>query len=156
MAYAHKFYGDYRHSDDPLALLTRLETTLANLPHLSESEKCHRLFLNCKADSDAEDWYENLENNSPEVVASWSTLVLHFRVKWLGASPNVLLETTETKPANVVAVPTIPREMTTTTTTTAMDPDSTIAMVEQRDGKEAVAEREEEEKGVEKQDETNE
>jgi hypothetical protein len=40
-------------------------------------------------------------------------------VKWLGASPNVLLETTETKPADIVAVPMTSREMSTTTTTTA-------------------------------------
>jgi hypothetical protein len=59
------------------------ETALSQLPHLSESEKCKWFYNHCKSDSDAEDWYENLENNSPAVVASWSTLVLHFQVKWL-------------------------------------------------------------------------
>jgi len=72
------FYGDYRYGEDPLAFLRYLETTLANLPHLSEPEKCDRLYLRCKSDSDAEDWYENLESNSPTVVSSWSTLILHF------------------------------------------------------------------------------
>jgi len=117
MAYAHLFYGDYRRSENPLAFLTHLETTLVNLPHLSESEKCHRFYLNCKSDSDAEEWYENLESNSPAVVASWPTLVSHFRVKWLGASPNTLLEpvtTTKTDTATPVAC-----ETPTTTTTTA-------------------------------------
>jgi len=86
------FYGDYRYGEDPLAFLTDLETALAQLPHLSEPEKCERLYLRCRSGFDAEDWYENLEQNSPAVVTSWSTLVLHFRVKWLGASPNTLLE----------------------------------------------------------------
>ena len=128
MAYAHLFYGDYRYSDNPLAFLTRLETTLVNLPHLSESEKCYRLFLNCKVDSDAEAWYENLESNSPAVVASWPTLVLHFRVKWLGASPNLLLEIPKTIPVPTRqpgAATTISHETSTTTiantnTTTAI------------------------------------
>ena len=88
----HMFYGDYRYGEDPLAFLTDLETALAQLPHLSEPEKCERLYLRCRSGFDAEDWYENLEQNSPAVVTSWSTLVLHFRVKWLGASPNTLLE----------------------------------------------------------------
>ena len=55
------FYGNYRYSEDPLAFITYLETTLANLPHLSEPEKCKHFNLRCKSDSDAEDWYENLE-----------------------------------------------------------------------------------------------
>jgi hypothetical protein len=117
---SHMFYGDYRHGKDPLAFLSYLETTLANLPHLSEPEKCQRFYLRCKSDSDAEDWYENLEKNSPAAVASWSTLVVHFRVKWLHASPNTLLEipkpVTTTKPDT--ATP-IACETPTTTTTTA-------------------------------------
>ena len=36
-----------------------------------------------------EDWYETL---SPSVTALWSTLVLHFHVKWLRASLDLLLE----------------------------------------------------------------
>jgi hypothetical protein len=146
------FHGDYRYGEDPLAFITNFETALAKLPHLSESEKCERFYNHCKSDSDAEDWYENLEKNSPEVVASWSTLVLHFRVKWLGASPNVLLETTETKPANVVAVPTTSRE--TTTTTTVTDSNNLMTAAEQQDNKTAVG-GEEEAKGQGKQDETS-
>ena len=37
----------------------------------------------------AEDWYENL---APSVTSSWFTLVLHFHMKWLRASPDSLLE----------------------------------------------------------------
>jgi hypothetical protein len=77
------FYGDYQRSDDPLALLTCLETTLVNLPHLSKTEKCHRFYLKCKSDSNAKYWYEELESNSPMVLTSWSTFVKHFHVKWL-------------------------------------------------------------------------
>jgi hypothetical protein len=110
------------------------------------------IYNHCKSDSDAEDWYENLEKNSPEVVASWSTLVLHFRVKWLGASPNVLLKTTETKPADVVAVPTTSRE--TTRTTTVTDLNNLMTAAEQQDNKTAVG-GEEEAKGQGKQDETS-
>ena len=37
----------------------------------------------------AEGWYENL---APSVTSSWFTLVLHFHVKWLRASPEPLLK----------------------------------------------------------------
>jgi len=108
------FYGDYRYSEDPLAFLADFETALAQLPHLSESEKCERFYLRCKSDLDAEDWYENLENNSPAVVASWSTLVLHFRVKWLSTSPDSLLETPEPN-SKLSAATSVTHETSTTT-----------------------------------------
>jgi hypothetical protein len=126
------FYGDYRHGEDPLAFLTYLETTLANLPHLSEPEKCKHFYLRCKSDSDAEDWYENLERTSPTVVASWPTLVLHFRVKWLKASPDLLLETDSITTTPFDAATSIVSETnianTTTTTTTIPAPTSTAAL----------------------------
>jgi hypothetical protein len=126
------FYGDYRHGEDPLAFLTYLETTLANLPHLSEPEKCERFYLRCKSDSDAEDWYENLERNSPTVVASWPTLVLHFRVKWLKASPDLLLETDSITTTPFDAATSIVSETnianTTITTTTIPAPTNTAAL----------------------------
>jgi hypothetical protein len=112
MAYA-MFYGDYRYGEDPLVFLTYLETYLAKLPHLSESEKCERFYNHCKSDSDAEDWYEDLERNSPTVVASWSTLRLHFRVKWLKASPDSLLDTLQVASAKLDTA-------TSTTSTTAI------------------------------------
>jgi hypothetical protein len=83
MTYTHLFHGDHRHGEDPLVLLAHLESALPNLPHLSETEKCYRFYLNCKLDSDAEYWYEELESNSPMALTSWSTFVKHFRVKWL-------------------------------------------------------------------------
>ena len=92
MAFAHLFYGDYRCGEDPLAFLTDLETTLARRPHLSKSKKCECFYLHRKLDSDVEDWYKDLEHNSLTVVASRSTFVKHFRVKWLGALPSSLLE----------------------------------------------------------------
>jgi hypothetical protein len=87
------FYGDYRADENPLAFITNFEAALAQLPHLSESEKCSQFYNRCKSDFDAENWYENLEINTPAAVTSWSTFVLHFRVKWLRASPDSLLET---------------------------------------------------------------
>ena len=209
MAFSHLFYGDYRRGEDPLAFLTDLETTLARRPHLSESEKCECFYLHCKSDSDAEDWYEDLERNSPTVVASWSTFVKHFRVKWLGAPPSSLLEpdpviskktdtatpivfatvananmvttTTTTIPAHInTAVPATfdttatperldqevdARHVTPvptrsgvkpTTTTTVTAPNNAIVTTEQQDNKDPAVGREEEEKGVEKQDRTNE
>jgi hypothetical protein len=183
--YNYMFYGNY----------------LAKLPHLSESEKCERFYLNCRSGFDAEDWYENLEQNSPAVTTSWPTLVLHFRVKWLQASPEILLEIPKTKPVTtrqLDAATTVSRETTTTTipalantaapaiyeTTTTPDgldrvanarhiitlsttipaqpepkPTTTAAIsntaTEKQDNEEPTMGREEE-KGVEKQDGTNE
>ena len=74
------FYGDYQHNKNPLDFLTSLEESLAMLPNLSEPKKCKYLYLHCPSGSMAEDWYENLV---PSVTALWSTLVLHFHVKWL-------------------------------------------------------------------------
>jgi hypothetical protein len=59
---------------------------------MTDSDKCNRFYLNCKADLDAEYWYEELESNSPIILTSWATFVKHFRVKWLGAPPSSLLE----------------------------------------------------------------
>jgi hypothetical protein len=110
------FYGDYRSDENPLAFLTNFEAALARLPHLSESEKCAQFYNRCKSDFDAENWYENLEINTPAAVTSWSTLILHFRVKWLRASPNSLLETDsvtsaplDTATSNAIGNATTPR-----------------------------------------------
>ena len=70
------------------------------------------------------------KKNSPEVVASWSTLALHFRVKWLGASPNILLEIPNKKLVTTTlpdTATTITRETTTTTTTAIAAPANTAA-----------------------------
>jgi hypothetical protein len=133
------FYGDNRHGENPLEFLTNFEAALTRLPHLSESAKCKRFYNHCKSDFDAEDWYENLEKNSPAAVALWSNLILHFRVKWLGASPNTLLEirkpvtTTELDTATTIAYETTTTTITnantaTTTTTTIPAPTSTAAL----------------------------
>ena len=72
------FYGNNQRDENPLEFLTNFEAALTQLPHLSESVKCERFYNHCKSDFDAEDWYENLEKNSPAVVTSWPTLALHF------------------------------------------------------------------------------
>jgi hypothetical protein len=109
------FYGDYRSDESPLAFLTYFEAALARPPHLSESEKCSQFYNRCKSDFDAENWYENLEENTPAAVTSWTTLALHFRVKWLGASPSSLLEPVSKKPDTATPIAT---ETPTTTTVT--------------------------------------
>jgi hypothetical protein len=91
-AYAHLFHGDGRHSENPSNFLQSLEDSSANIPGISDSDKCQRFYLKCKADFDAEYWYEELESNSPMVLTSWPTFVNHFRVRWLGAPLSLLLE----------------------------------------------------------------
>jgi hypothetical protein len=112
------FYGDYRSDENPLAFLTNFEAALVQLPHLSESEKCSQFYNRCKSDFDAENWYENLEINTPAAVTSWSTFVLHFRVKWLRASPDSLLETDSVTLAPLDAATLNAIANTTTTTAT--------------------------------------
>jgi hypothetical protein len=112
------FYGDYRSDENPLAFLTDFEATLARLPHLSESEKCSQFYNRCKSDFDAENWYENLEINTPTTVTFWSTFVLHFQVKWLRASPDPLLEADSVTLAPLDAATSNAIANTTTTTTT--------------------------------------
>jgi hypothetical protein len=127
---SHMFYGDNRRGENPLEFLTNFEIGLSKLPHLSESAKCKRFYNHCKSDFDAEDWNENIEKNSPAVVTSWPTLVSHFRVKWLGAAPDTLLEIPITKLVTTTqpdAATTVSRETTTTTTTTIPAPANTAA-----------------------------
>jgi hypothetical protein len=85
MAYTHMFYGDHRAGDNARTFLIQFEEDLAELPQLSETEKCHHFYNYCHSGSDAEYWYEELERNSPIVLTSWFTLANHFRVKWLVA-----------------------------------------------------------------------
>ena len=91
-AYVHLFHGDGWHSENPSNFLQSLEDSAANIPGISDSDKCQRFYLKCKADFDAEYWYEELESNSPMVLTSWPMFVNHFRVRWLRASPSSLLE----------------------------------------------------------------
>jgi hypothetical protein len=111
------FYGDNRASENPRDFLKSIEALLSQSPNTSDPEKCHYLYLQFKSGFDAEEWYENLESNFPTVVASWSTLVKHFRVKWLGGSPDLLLETPKSKPVTPVQLDvaaSVTREMNTT------------------------------------------
>ena len=89
------FYGDFRPTENPLTFLTLLEEGLADRPGLSDSKKCEYLYLNCRSGFEAEAWYENL---APSITTSWTTLVLHFHVKWLRANPKILLKVPEIPP----------------------------------------------------------
>ena len=116
-AYAHLFHGDGRHSKNPSNFLQSLEDSSANIPGISDSDKCQRFYLKCKADFDAEYWYEELESNSPMVLTSWPTFVKHFRVRWLGASSSSLLEPEPIISKKPDTATLIVRETTTTTAT---------------------------------------
>jgi hypothetical protein len=99
---------------------------------------------------------QELECNSPIVLTSWFTLANHFRVKWLRDSLTLLLESPETKQITITqsnTATTVSRE---TTTTTATDSNNATTTIEQRDNRETMVKGEEEAKGLEKQDETNE
>ena len=70
------------------------------------------------------------KKNSPAVVTSWPTLVLHFQVKWLGAAPDTLLEIPITKLVTTTqpdAATTVSHETTTTMITAIPTPANTAA-----------------------------
>ena len=83
------FFGDFHPTKKPLTFFTSLEEGLADQPGLSDSKKREYFYLNCQSDFDAKAWYENL---APSIITLWSTLVLHFHMKWLQASPDLLLK----------------------------------------------------------------
>ena len=60
-----------------------------------ESEKCQQFHNFLCPGWDTEEWYKEFENSVLEVLTMWATLHKHFCVKWLNASPNILLEIPE-------------------------------------------------------------
>ena len=83
------FYGNFCPTENPLTFLTQLEESLASWTCLLDLKKCKYIYLICQSGFDAEAWYENL---APSITTSWSTLVLHFHLKWLQALPDLLLK----------------------------------------------------------------
>ncbi|HEY4060541.1 MAG TPA: hypothetical protein VGM30_01505, partial [Puia sp.] len=84
------FYGDLRAADKPRTFLRFIKAEIADQPELSESRKCKIFYNYCRSGYDAENWYEDLEEKSPTVLALWPTFVKHFHMKWLGESPDSL------------------------------------------------------------------
>ena len=123
---SYMFYGDYRRSESPRDFLYHFEEHLASIPDVSESRKCEHFYLHCRSSFNAEEWYENFEQNSPSVITSWSTLRKHFCVKWLGASPNILLEIPNTKPVTTTQLDAATMVSCETNTTTATTTTTTI------------------------------
>ena len=73
------FHGDGRADENPYDFLKTVQTSFDNKPGITEEEKCNRLYLNCKSDFDAEEWYIDL----PQVdKATWAALEVAFRVRW--------------------------------------------------------------------------
>jgi hypothetical protein len=150
MAYTYLFHGDGEHPENLSNFLQLIEDSFAGISDLSDSNKCYRFYLRCKSDFNAEYWYEELKSNSPTVLTLWSTFIKHFCVKWLRASTNSLLKTPETKQTTIDTATTITHV--TMTTITATDSNNAITTAEQQDMEESRVGREEEEKGVEKQE----
>jgi hypothetical protein len=73
------FYGDGRANENPNDFLKSVQATFENQPGIKEEEKCERLYLRCKSDFDAEEWYDTL---AAADKASWTALVAAFRLRW--------------------------------------------------------------------------
>ena len=76
-----------------------LETCFTRRTNYTEEGKCESLACHLGAGSIAERWYDELEISAPKITNSWVTLRKHFCVKWLGASPKILLETPKINPS---------------------------------------------------------
>jgi len=73
------FYGDGRADENPYDFLKAVQNSFSNQPGITQEEKCERLYLNCKSDFDAEEWYDNLPQNDK---ATWTVLTVAFRICW--------------------------------------------------------------------------
>ena len=73
------FHGDGRANENPYDFLKNIQTSFDNKPGITEAEKCERLYLHCKSDFDAEEWYIDLP--APDKLA-WATLEAAFRIRW--------------------------------------------------------------------------
>ena len=104
------FYGNFRPNEDARAFLAYIDTSLGEDLHAMEAEKCEILTFYLPTYSHAEEWYEKFENSAPEVLTLWTTLHKHFCIKWLGASPNILLEIPENTPLAMSTATMTPRE----------------------------------------------
>jgi hypothetical protein len=79
MTHIPMFYGDGRASENPYDFLKAVQNAFSNMPGITEEEKCERLYLNCKSDFDAEEWYDALPRNDK---ATWAALTAAFRLRW--------------------------------------------------------------------------
>jgi hypothetical protein len=73
------FHGDGRAEENPYDFLKSIQTSFDNKPGITEEEKCERLYLHCKSDFDAEEWYDNLPQADK---TSWAALGTAFRLRW--------------------------------------------------------------------------
>jgi len=73
------FYGDGRADENPYDFLKAVQNSFSNQPGITQEEKCERLYLNCKSDFNAEEWYDNLPQNDK---ATWTVLTVAFRICW--------------------------------------------------------------------------
>jgi hypothetical protein len=73
------FHRDRRADANPYDFLKTVQTSFDNKPGITEEEKCNRLYLNCKSDFDAEEWYINLLQVDK---ATWAALKAAFHIHW--------------------------------------------------------------------------
>jgi hypothetical protein len=80
------FFGDNRSSENPCQFLESIEASFAAFSGISEAEKCLRLYNLCRSGSDAEEWYETLQECNSDTI-TWARLVAEFRYKWQWSFP---------------------------------------------------------------------
>ena len=73
------FYGDGWADENPYDFLKTIQTSFDNKPGITQEEKCEHLYLHCKSDFDAEEWYDNLP---PADKTSWAALSTAFCLRW--------------------------------------------------------------------------
>jgi hypothetical protein len=73
------FHGDGRADENPYDFLKSIRTSFDNKPGITEAEKCERLYLYCKSDFDAEEWFIDLPPNSK---LTWTALEAAFCIRW--------------------------------------------------------------------------
>jgi len=81
MATTHipKFHGDGRKDENPYDFINDIQGSFDNKPGITDNEKCDRFSRNCKADSDAEEWYDALPAPTRQ---NWTLLLAAFKIRW--------------------------------------------------------------------------
>jgi len=73
------FYGDGRAEENPNDFLKTVQASFENNPGITEEAKCERLYLHCKSDFNAEEWYDALALVDK---STWAALAAAFRIRW--------------------------------------------------------------------------
>jgi hypothetical protein len=80
------FFSDHRSTENPRQFLESIEASFIAFPGISEAEKCLRFYNLCRLGSDAEEWYETLQECNSDTT-TWAQLVAEFCYKWRWSFP---------------------------------------------------------------------